>query len=168
MKATVIRLVALAVLVTGLALSSADRALSEERGDAAADAVTPDITSAQRDCDLSFASTSSTAYVTVPNSSVTVNNGTVARNCVIQFSSEALTGNADERILIRFKIDGGSCTAYGPEYFHSGTETETHTAIGVTTLSSGSHTIQPCYRTSNGSSSATLEYRCLTVECRTK
>ena len=40
--------------------------------------------------------TSSKGFVLVPGSSVTVNNGTIARNCVIQFSAEAANDQVGE------------------------------------------------------------------------
>jgi hypothetical protein len=135
------------------------------------------IPSGQRDCDTSVVKTNSLGiYTIVTGSSVTVNNGSTARQCIIQFSTEVTTTAGDQTTLA-YTIDStnpANCIAIGPELFHAGNPyglTETVTHIGVRNIGTGTHIIRPCLQTLDGNGGgATSEFffRCLTVECRTQ
>ena len=128
------------------------------------------IPTSQQDCDLDQHSTISQTYGFVPGSIVTVQNGSLLRQCVIQFSA-TVSSPSDDLIGITYSIDGGACTTFGPEAFHEGSNTETHTNISVVQLGQGVHTIQPCWvlidLDFSGGGTAYLAQRCLIVECRT-
>jgi hypothetical protein len=123
--------------------------------------------------------TGSEGFVLVPGSSVTVNNGTIARNCVIQFSAEASVSLLGEGVLVGLAIGGSGVSASacssagGPEFFHirSGFQ-ETHTAVFVRNIPSGTSTIKACFRVfdvgPDRGAIAFLDDRTLTVECRTQ
>ena len=133
----------------------------------------------QQDCDFDAPVTTSTSFVLVPNSSVTVNNSFFSRNCIISFSAEAINSTEDVGVDVTYEIDGGGCSGgIGPESFHHGTPTpsggvfltETHTSIEVRTLGPGMHTIKPCFNLVDAAGDggfATLANRCLIVGCRT-
>jgi hypothetical protein len=136
------------------------------------------IPNAQEDCEVGVVGTTSNSFVLVPNSAVTVDNGTTGRNCIIQFSTEVFTsGNSATRL--RYTIDStnpASCIPIGPgDNFFSlptGAFGSTRTAIGTTVLGPGSHTIRPCFNAVDfgepGVEQSTFGPRCLVVECRTQ
>jgi hypothetical protein len=133
------------------------------------------IPTGQKDCETNAVNTSSTSFVIVPNSSVTVNNGNTARQCVIQFSTEVRTSVGDQTFL-RYTIDStnpANCNFIGPEFFHAGESNliETHTQMGVRNIGAGTHTIRPCFSANDGNldgATSTFFIRCMTVECRTQ
>ena len=129
------------------------------------------IPSSQADCDFDEVSTTSFVPAQVPNSIVSVNNGFLARTCIIQFSSQGGTFPTSEQIRIRYSVDGGACTSFGPEeHLFPSNIIDTLTNISVLDLGPGKHTIQPCFSRSGGAGApptAILQNRCLTVECRT-
>ena len=124
------------------------------------------ITAAQFDCDYGLLGIPAGMGILDPNLLVTINNGTVSRNVIIQFSTEAVVSQPGGRIDLKYSIDGGSCMVIGPLYFACDTEYNTRTAIGVIKLGAGVHTIVPCYFTWDPA--AAVWYRCLTAEGRTK
>jgi len=133
----------------------------------------------QFDVESNLVFTSSESFVLVPGSSVTVNNGTTARNCVIQFSADAAVSLLGEGVLVGLAIGGSgvgasTCSsAGGPEFFHirSGFQ-ETQTAVFVRNIPSGTSTIKACFRVfdvgPDRGAIAFLDDRTLTVECRTQ
>jgi hypothetical protein len=139
------------------------------------------ISPGQRDIDLTFVPTTSSSYVIVPGSVVTVPAaGSGNRECILQFSTE-VGGSLGDRTDLAYAIDStspSSCFARGAEFFHLGNggnssdirflETKTH--IGVVTLNSSAHTIRPCFRAINLNAAGALsffDHRTLTVECTT-
>lgn len=126
----------------------------------------PQITSQQADCDFDEVSVaSSSGVVKITSSVVTVNNGTTARECVLQFSTETW-GSTDTTIAyLRYSVDGGACVTAGPNVLQWGTYRETITSIATLNLGAGVHNVSPCFSTNE---QAWLGWRCLTVECRTK
>lgn len=113
----------------------------------------------------------------VPGTFVTVNND-VARNCVIEFSADALSsdivGSSSERdfVLVGYTIDStnpASCTnAGGPSGFNGW---GAGTAAWVRIIPRGLHTIRACYGVGDVDSDggqASLLQRSLTAECRTQ
>jgi hypothetical protein len=136
------------------------------------------IPAAQEDCDSGVVSTTSNSFVLVPNTAVTVNNGTVSRLCTIQFSTEVFTSN-NSATRLRYTINStnpASCIAIGPgdNFFSLGTGCcgLTRTAIGTRTLGPGSQTIRPCFNAVDfgepGVEQSTFGRRCLIVECQTQ
>ena len=142
------------------------------------------IPAGQRDCDTISAGitlglsgfVAPGQFEIVPNTSVTVNNGTVARNCIITFSTEVQTSFNDLTVL-GYTIDSpnpANCQVIGPDSFHVGAinpfETATH--MGVKTIGAGTHTIRLCFLAgdlnANGSATTNFWFRCLAVECRTQ
>jgi hypothetical protein len=117
--------------------------------------------------------------VLVPNSSVTVNNGTTARPCVIQFSADARTAPAGDRIIVGFAIGASTvgasaCALVGNPAFFQVSSTnllETATTVHVRDVGAGIRTVKACFAlndvTGNGGN-AVLESRLLTVECGTQ
>ena len=151
----------LVAFVLGLSLCFMDSAFS--------------IPTSQQDCGFDVRMTSSTSFVLVPGSIVTVQNGFSYRNCVIQFSAEA-DATPNDFVGIRYSIDGGACSVFGPQIFHAPGAiapggTETHTNISVVQLGSGVHTIQSRFVLFDNApvgGTAILGFRCLVVECRTQ
>ena len=69
--------------------------------------------------------------------------------CVLQFSAKAVDG-VNITLGIRYSIDGGACSVFGPQVFHAPGSfapngTVTHTNISVVLFGPGVHTIQPCF-----------------------
>ncbi|HEX3035914.1 MAG TPA: hypothetical protein VHT73_12440 [Thermodesulfobacteriota bacterium] len=129
------------------------------------------INASQRDCSFSSRGFNSTSYIVDPDISVSVNNGTSTRNCILTYSSEVGATPGDQ-VSVAYKVDGVACTVNGPEYFHIGntsSQFETHTNVTVRTLGPGAHTIIPCLRFNDlgGGGNGTVIFRCMTVECRT-
>jgi hypothetical protein len=130
--------------------------------------------------EASTVGTTSTSFVLVPGSSVTVNNGTTARNCVIQFSAEARNDEVGDGVAVALAIGGSTVGASacsgtgGPGLFHfaEAMDFETHTAVFVRPVASGISTIRACFilwdANENGLGTAILANRTLTVECRTQ
>ena len=133
------------------------------------------IPAAQEDCDSAGVSTTSNSFVLVPNTAVTVNNGTVSRLCTIQFSAEVYT-SINAATDLRYTTDSTnptSCEAIGPEQFSlaTGCCAVTRTAIGTRTLGPGSHTLRPCFNAvdlGGGGEESTFGRRCLIVQCQTQ
>ena len=156
---------AVAALVPGIALPPADVIPTNQRRVATND----------------FVTTLSQEFVLVSGRSVTVNNGSTARECVIQFSAEAANNELGDGVAVAFAIGGSgvraaACnTSGGPEFFHlaeEGFEFETHTAVHVRQIGKRTKTVKACFRfrdvNGSGTGEAALDFRTLTVECRTQ
>ena len=130
-------------------------------------ATEPPIPNSQRDVEVGQVSTSSTGFVLVPNTAVTIDNGSSARNVVVTFSAEAATeGNAG--LDLGYDLDGAGCFKQaGPTAFQTGIIFETSTAVHVIPLGRGVHTIRACFRSNNGLA-VFLRDRALIAEGRTK
>ena len=114
-------------------------------------------------------------FVVVPNSVVTINNGTQTRRVLIQFSAESALEDPDgvDQMELGYSFNGQGCFEQrGPLRFASRWEFATHTAIHVPILGPGTWTIQPCIRINNGDgdghNSGVLGARTLTAEVLTK
>ncbi len=125
------------------------------------------IKAGQFDCEYSQLGIPPGAVLVDPNLLVTINNGTVPRNVIIQFSTENAVTTPGSRLFLTYSIDGGSCYCIGACWFSDDTVWATRTHIGVVELGPGVHTIAPCYST-NDPTGASVYYRCLTAEGRTK
>ncbi len=119
---------------------------------------------ANNECDTSVFTTSSTSYVAVPGSTVSVsNNFGTTRDTYVNFTSETSSSTAGTRIDIAYRIDGGSAQVVGAEFgFRRAVNTlpgmGTHT--GVIHVPAGTHTITPMVRIVGGGS-GTLWFRCM-------
>jgi hypothetical protein len=134
----------------------------------------------QRDVELDTVQTSSTSFVLVPPTSVTVNNGDIARNCIIQFSANASASQVNEGVDIAFAIGtatvgAGACnTSGGPDFFYvqsSAPDAASATVMHVRNVPSGTRTIKACFRLFDpgiDGGIAQLATRAMTVECRTQ
>ena len=147
------------VIAGGLVIPLLQTAYAQQSG---RKTLTPLISGGQKACALGQLETKTSA----PLETVSINNGTVSRNVVIQFSAETFV-NFGDQMNLDYSIDGGVPVAIGPEFFSSDTHEATRTAIGVIKLGPGTHTIQPVISSVTGSG-VTVEIRCLTVEGQTK
>ena len=126
------------------------------------------IPTTQRDVEVGEVVTSSSTFVLVPNSSVTINNGSSARNVVVTFSAEARVVAGG--IELGYDLDGAGCFKQaGPTAFsaNAADDYEAATAVHVIPLGPGVHTIRPCFRSPN-STAVLLRDRVLIAEGRTK
>jgi hypothetical protein len=134
----------------------------------------------QRDVDFaSFNQSAITTYQIIPNTSVTVNNGSTARHCIIQFSTE-ISAETVDRVRIHPIFDSTNanptnCVLAGPEdVYTSATHAaiETRTVNWIRQLGAGTHTVRVCAQTLDlnlsGTASTNFHYRTLTIECRTQ
>jgi hypothetical protein len=136
----------------------------------------PAIPSAQDDFDQDLQATSSSALAFIPNSQVTINNGTSTRNVVVTFSAEARVTDPPDLFILAFSVDGGACTFGGPVAFTMTNNAgafpqEARTAVHILSIGAGSHTIRPCWRKADdGDGLGTIQVfrRSLTAEGRTK
>lgn len=100
---------------------------------------------------------------------VKINNGTSARNVILQFSADA---GVDDTAEIRFgySIDGGPITFYGPQNLANHTQYwETRNNLSVARIAAGIHTIQAWWRVSGvAGMAAFMDDRCLTAEKSTQ
>ncbi|HEY7461068.1 MAG TPA: hypothetical protein VIC59_04260 [Gemmatimonadota bacterium] len=143
-------------------LALAHQALEPEALEAVA------IPTTQRDVEVGEVVTSSPTFVLVPNSSVTIDNGSSARKVVVTFSAEArVTGGSIE---LGYSLDGAACFKQaGPTAFSANEagDYEAATAVHVIPLGSGVHTIRPCFRSLHADL-VRLRDRVLIAEGRTK
>ena len=97
--------------------------------------------------------------------SVTVNNGTTAKNVILQFAADA---GVDDKAEIRlgYSVDGGPVEHFGPQNFANHTQYwETRYNLSVATIGAGVHTIVPFWRISGiPSAQGVMDDRCLTAE----
>ena len=130
------------------------------------------IPGSQRDVEIGdFQSTTFTTFVNIPNSQVTIDNGTSTRNVVVTFSADAHVTDPGDIFQLGFRIDSGSCDAGGPSAFTASTLFETRTAVNVFTIGPGTHTIRPCwgvFADGDGAQAIELNRRSLIAEGRTK
>ncbi len=129
------------------------------------------IPSSQRDVEFNSSSTASTGFAAIPNSQVTIDNGTSTRNVVITLSADARVSDSPDIFLLGFRVDGGLCTGAGPQRFARSTLLETRTAVHVLSIGSGVHTIQPCWAKfddGDGLGSIDVIERTLIAEGRTR
>jgi hypothetical protein len=138
------------------------------------------IPSNQRDVEFgTFNQTTLNTFQIVPNTSVTVNNGSSARHCIIQFSTEVRTERADSvrmhPIFDSTNANLTNCVLAGPEDVYTSASDlalETRTVNWVRQLGAGTHTVRVCAMTLDQNSSTTattrLFFRTLTIECRTQ
>jgi hypothetical protein len=154
--------VAVATLVSGICLPSAEA-----------------IPANQRDVDLTSVSTGVLgSFQIIPNTSVTVNKGSIARLCIIRFSTELLTEIGDAVRLRSRSVDSTNPTScansQAPEDVYSATHDrlETRTVNWIRPIGAGTHTIRVCALTfdinASVTAATTIGFRTLTVECRTQ
>lgn len=100
---------------------------------------------------------------------VTINNGTAARNVILQFNAD--TGvEADAEVRLGYSIDNGPVQFFGPQNFANHTQYwETRSNLSVAPMGPGVHTIKPYWRVSGATGkSATMDDRCFVVEGQSK
>lgn len=99
---------------------------------------------------------------------VTVNNGLIAREVVLQFAADAGVSNFAE-IRLGYSVDGGPVQHFGPQNLANNTQYwETRYNLSVATINPGVHSIVPFWRISGGpGATGTMDDRCLTAEVRT-
>lgn len=100
---------------------------------------------------------------------VSINNGTSARNVILQFSAD--TGvDADAEVRLGYSIDDGPVRFFGPQNFANHQQYwETRSNLSVASIGPGVHTIRPYWRVSGSpGKSATMDDRCLVVEGQSK
>ena len=106
----------------------------------------------QRDVEVGGVSTSSTTFGFVPNSSITIDNGSSARNVVVTFSAQAKVGLGGW-LELGYDLDGAGCFEQaGPTFFSANHEDilAVSTAVHVIPLGRGVHTVRPCFRSPTG------------------
>jgi hypothetical protein len=130
------------------------------------------IPASQEDVDSVAVITNSTSLVNIPNSVVTINNGSSSRKVVVTFSAEIIFMDDGDSSMLGFRIDGGSCVFGGPQIFSRGTfATDTHTVVHVFTIGTGTHTIRPCWAVipdGDGAQFISVGRRSLVAEGRTQ
>jgi hypothetical protein len=142
------------------------RCITVESVAGAAPDSTPDVAAAT--CAGGGISTTSPAVAgAIPNLSVTLNNGAVARTAVVTVSANVGV-DPNAQVLVAFSVDGGPAqeNQYGPadlaahqEYY------EARDAVAVIPLAPGAHTVSAWWRISGpAGTSAQMDARCLTVE----
>jgi hypothetical protein len=106
----------------------------------------------------------------IPGSSVTVNNGSVGRRALVQFSADTGVETGAE-VRISYSIDGGPPRedTFGPANLANHQEFfEARAVIAVISLGPGTHTIRPFWRVSGvAGKNAFMDSRCTTLEART-
>jgi hypothetical protein len=130
------------------------------------------IPGSQEDMDGNAEQSNSTSFVDIPNSVVTINNGTSTRNVVVTFSAETLLLDPGDAFLLAFRIDSGSCVVRGPQVFSEGIAgVQTRTAVHLFTIGPGTHSIRPCWAVlpdGDGAQFIVVNFRTLTAEGRTR
>jgi hypothetical protein len=126
------------------------------------------IPNAQENCAFSFITTDSTQPAKpIAGTAVTVNNGTVARKVLVQFSGDTGVDTGGE-VRISYKIDGGAPQedVFGPANLANHQEFfEARTVIAVIPIGPGTHTITPFWRVSGvAGKNAFMDSRCFTAE----
>jgi hypothetical protein len=159
-------LVTVAALAVKPAAEPGTRATGEAAGELAA------IPASQEDVDSVAVVTNSTSLVNIPNSVVTINNGTSSRKVVVTFSAEVAFQDAGDAFLLGFRIDSRSCAFGGPQIFSQSTfVVDTRTAVHVFSVGSGTHTIRPCWAVipdGGGAQDISVARRSLIAEGRTQ
>lgn len=134
-------------LVTVAALVAAPVGGPEPEADEAAGGLGA-IPSSQLSVLSTTASTSSTLFVDIASSVVTINNGMNTRNVVITFSAEGNVTDVGDSFILGTRVDSGSCTSLYSGAFTRSTLREIRTAVFVQSIGPGTHTIRPCWRVS--------------------
>jgi len=108
-------------------------------------------------------------FKAITGMSVTVNNGTAARNVVLQFSADAGV-DVDAEIRLGYTIDGGPITFFGPQNLANHTQYwENRNNMSVAPIAAGIHTIKAYWRVSGvAGKAAIMDDRCLTAEKSTQ
>lgn len=132
------------------------------------------IPNGQADVDTDMVFVNTAFFRPIPNSVVSINNGSVTRKVILQFSADisvSSSNGAQDRVDLGYAFTqkaGAQCFEQaGPLVFARNILTETRTAIHVPTLGPGTWTIQPCMRvrdTAGRAGNATLQVRTLTAE----
>ena len=124
----------------------------------------------QKRCAFNFISNSSTNGWQQLGLSVSVNNGTSARQALVQLAGDTGVDTLAE-VRVGYSVDGGPVQehTYGPCNFANHDEYwETRSRIGVVPLARGRHTITPYWRISGMvGKQGQMTSRCFTVESRT-
>jgi hypothetical protein len=122
------------------------------------------IPAVQEDCADDFQDITSLTFVPVPGVVVSINNGLVSRNVVVQFGADAgvTTGT---QLDLAYSIDGGASVAI--RNFTRESPGGTRAALDVFFLGPGTHVIQPMMRVA-GPGHGAVSRRCLTAEGRTR
>ena len=134
--------------------------------------VTPQISSGQFGCaTFERMFLPSASFAADPDIVLTIKNGTVPRNVIVQYSAETvIVGEGGGMLLIGWSVDGGPFTHFGPRIFHNADiRSQTRTTIAVIPMAAGTHTIRPGFRyLAPGGTDARIAWRCATAEGRTK
>ena len=106
----------------------------------------------------------------IPGTQVTIDNGSVARDVIVQFSAD--TGvDEDAEVRISYMVDGVNTgeDVYGPANLANHQQFfEARAVIAVIPLGPGVHTIQPAWRVSGApGKTAHIDSRCFTAEGQT-
>jgi hypothetical protein len=132
------------------------------------------IPNTQEDVEITEEPFSGANFVVVPNSSVTIKNGSQTRRVLIQFSAEVALEDPDgDQMELGYSFNAQGCFEQrGPLRFAARWEFATYTSIHVPTLGPGTWTIQPCVRIINEDgdtfNSGVVGRRTLTAETLTK
>ena len=107
-------------------------------------------------------------WLAVTGSRVTVNNGTVGRNVVVNFNADAGVDTLSE-IRVGYQVDAGAIQTPGAQNFANHTEYwQTRHSMVVLDVGPGVHTIQPYWRISGAvGKNGVINSRCLTAEAYT-
>ncbi len=127
------------------------------------------IPAAQRACSFTLLNNvPANGWLPVTGSAVTIKNGTVARNVVVNFNADAGVTSAAE-IRIGYRIDAGAIQTPGAQNFANHTQYwQTRHSMVVMAVPKGTHKIQPYWRISGGAgSSGVIHSRCVTAEAYT-
>jgi hypothetical protein len=127
------------------------------------------IPAAQRACSFTLLSNvPANGWQPVTGSAVTIKNGTVARNVVVNFNADAGVTPAAE-IRVGYRIDAGVIQTPGAQNFANHTEYwQTRHSMVVMAVPKGTHKIQPYWRISGGAgTSGVINSRCVTAEAYT-
>jgi len=146
---------ALAALIAALFLSSTVYAEREIP-------VTPKLTATHKDVEFGLVALGG-AFAPVPFTQVSIAT-TSPRFLLVQFSAEVRNVAAGGRVDVRYSVNGGACSIFGPEFFsaNAGGNFETHTNVSVISVGAGTFTIRPCAR--EVVNDGFLFFRTLTVE----
>lgn len=108
-------------------------------------------------------------FAPIAGMSVKVNNGTSARNVILQFSADAGV-DVDAEIRLGYSIDGGPIKFFGPQNLANHTQYwETRNNMSVAPIAAGTHTIKAYWRVSGAAGkTAIMDDRCLTAEKSTQ
>jgi hypothetical protein len=121
----------------------------------------------QADCAFTLRSFSGGAFIPDPDLFITVANGSATRVVILQLSAEAAVNTSGTRLNLRFSVDGGPASVFGPEFFSGDTIFSTRTAIVLPVTGGGLHSYRPFWQQSGGGTGSVF-FRCFTGEARTR